>query len=78
MKDVKNVYKTLSALIWKEEKFYVAKCNDIEITSQGKSKKEALTNLKEALELYFQDEPSFPQLPVLENVSLENIRISYA
>ncbi|MDO8610360.1 MAG: type II toxin-antitoxin system HicB family antitoxin [bacterium] len=78
MKDVKNIYKTLSALIWKEGKLYVAKCNEIELASQGKTRKEALINLKEALELYFQDEPSFAKLSALKNVSLENIRISYA
>lgn len=78
MKNVKNIYKELSALVWREGKLYVAKCNEIEVTSQGKTKKEAVKNLKEAIELYFEDELSFPRLPELRDVSLESIRISYA
>ncbi len=78
MKKVRNIYKQFSALVWKEKKLYVAKCNEIEVASQGKTKKEALTNLKEALELYFENEPSFPRLPELKDVSLESISISYA
>lgn len=38
--------------IQKEENWYVAKCTDNGIASQGKTKKEAIYNLKEALELY--------------------------
>jgi len=34
----------------------VAKCLEIEVASQGESKKEVLANLKEAVELYLEDE----------------------
>ncbi len=78
MKKVKDVYKTFSALVWKEGKWYVAKCNEVKIASQGKTKKDAVRNLREALELYFEDEPSFGKLPSLRDVSLEEIKISYA
>ena len=44
------------AMIQKEEKWYVAKCLDNNVTSQGKTIEEALKNLKEALELYLQNE----------------------
>ena len=40
----------------KEEKWYVAKCLDNSVASQGKTIEEALENLKEALELYLQSE----------------------
>jgi len=53
MKTVKNIYQKLSALVWKEEDIYVAKAVEVEIASQGSTKKEALQNLQEALELYF-------------------------
>ncbi len=43
---------TLSALIEKEGKFYVAHCPGLQVTSQGKSIEESLVNLKEAAELY--------------------------
>jgi predicted RNase H-like HicB family nuclease len=75
MKKVKNVYNQLSALVWKEDKFFVAKCLEVEVASQGKTKKEALKNLKEALELYFEDF-SFPIKSSYSNVSLEKISIS--
>jgi predicted RNase H-like HicB family nuclease len=44
------------SLVWREGKLYVAKCLEVEVASQGKTKKEALDNLKEALELYFENE----------------------
>lgn len=46
----------LTAAITKEENWYVAKCLEVEVTSQGYSMEEALENLKEALELYFEGE----------------------
>ena len=50
---MKKVY--LQNVVWKEGKFYVAQCLNIDVSSFGKTKKEALDNLKEALELYFED-----------------------
>jgi len=49
-------FHALHALVWKEGKYFVAKCLEIEVASQGESKKEALANLKEAVELYLEDE----------------------
>lgn len=45
-----------NVMIQKEEKWYIAKCLDNNVASQGKTIEEALKNLKEALELYLQDE----------------------
>ncbi|KPV65483.1 MAG: hypothetical protein AOA65_0087 [Candidatus Bathyarchaeota archaeon BA1] len=47
---------TFSSIVWKEEDLYVSWCPDLDIASQGKSVEEALNNLKEAIELYFEDE----------------------
>jgi predicted RNase H-like HicB family nuclease len=44
--------KTLSAIVYWEEDVYVAECPDIGTASQGDTIEEALTNLKEATELY--------------------------
>jgi predicted RNase H-like HicB family nuclease len=41
-------------VITKEDKLYVAKCIDNTIASQGKTMDEAIKNLKEALELYYE------------------------
>lgn len=48
--------KQLHAVTWKEDKWFVAKAVEVEIASQGHTQKEALNNLREALELYFEDE----------------------
>ena len=42
----------LHTIIWKEDKLFVAKFLELELASQGKTKKEALGNLKEALDIY--------------------------
>ena len=46
----------LKNIVWKEGKYYVAQCLNIDVSSFGETKKEALSNLDEALELYFQDQ----------------------
>lgn len=47
----------LTAAVSNDSPWYVARCLEIEVASQGASVEEALANLKEALELYFEDEP---------------------
>ena len=46
-----------TAAVTSEHPWYVARCLEVEVTSQGQSVEEALANLKEALELYFEDAP---------------------
>jgi len=46
-----------TAAITHETPWYVARCLEVEVVSQGASADEALANLKEALELYFENEP---------------------
>jgi len=41
-----------SALITQEEEWYVARCPELGVTSQGKNVEEARANLREAIELY--------------------------
>jgi predicted RNase H-like HicB family nuclease len=45
----------LEQIIWKEGKHFVAQCLNVDVSSFGETKIEALENLKEALELYFED-----------------------
>ena len=47
----------LTAAITHEAPWYVARCLEVEVVSQGKTVEEALGNLREALELYFEDAP---------------------
>ena len=46
---------TFNCVIWKEGKHYVSQCLNVDVSSFGKTKREALNNLQEALELYFED-----------------------
>jgi len=43
-----------TAVITKEEKWYVAHCVELGVVSQGKTIEEAQANLKEAVELYIE------------------------
>ena len=45
----------LKNVVWKEGIHYVAQSLNVDVSSFGPTKKEALTNLREALELYFED-----------------------
>jgi predicted RNase H-like HicB family nuclease len=45
----------LKNIVWQEGKHYVAQCLNVDISSFGETREEALDNLKEALELYFED-----------------------
>lgn len=46
----------VTVMVQKEENWYVAKCLDNNVASQGKTIEESLDNLKEALELYYENE----------------------
>ncbi len=45
----------LTAVIWQEDDIYVSKCPELEVSSAGDTPKEALENLKEAVELYLEN-----------------------
>lgn len=47
----------LTAAVLPEGKLFTAQCLEVDIASQGATIEEALANLREALELYFEDEP---------------------
>ena len=44
-----------SATVWREGDWYVSQCLEVDIASQGETEQEALGNLKEALELHFEE-----------------------
>lgn len=47
--------KQIHTIVWKEDNLYVAKALEVEVASQGETEEQALENLQEALELYFED-----------------------
>lgn len=48
--------RNLSVVLTKGRDAFVAFCPELSVTSQGKTEKTALSNLKEAVELYLEDE----------------------
>ena len=61
-----------TAAVSREGALFVARCLEVEVTSQGPSLEDSLKNLREALELYFEDEP-FPEgiePPVIARVEI--------
>ena len=46
---------SLKNIVWQEGKYFVAQCLNVEVNSFGETKAEAIANLTEALELYFED-----------------------
>ncbi|HEY5342435.1 MAG TPA: hypothetical protein VIJ66_02110 [Solirubrobacteraceae bacterium] len=54
----------LQSVIYREDEHYVAQCLNVDVSSFGSSETEAMTNLREALELYFEDAPDSDAAPV--------------
>ncbi len=46
-----------TAAITREEGWFLARCLEVEVASQGNSVEEAQANLQEALELLYEDQP---------------------
>ena len=46
--------KEISYIIYQEGKYYVAQCLNVEVSSFGETIDEAISNLKEAVELYLE------------------------
>jgi predicted RNase H-like HicB family nuclease len=59
--------KKIKYVIYKEGKYYVSQCLNVDISSFGTTIDEASANLKEALQLYFEDNKShWDYLPISE------------
>ena len=65
-----------TSTIWKEGKYFVAQCLNVDVSSFGKTKREALKNLTEALELYLEDRPG--RIPKVELPSIEVGELQHA
>jgi hypothetical protein len=59
------------------DEWYVARCLEVEVTSQGKTMEEALANLQETLELYFEDAPKIGPFtaPIIVPIEIEVNRL---
>ncbi len=64
-------------IVWKEGDDYVAQCLNIDVSSFGKTKDEALKNLNEAIELYMED-ASLDDLNKIESPEIIYSQIEHA
>ena len=62
--------RTFTASVWQEDEWYVAQALEVDVASQGKSADEALANLREAIELYFEP-PVATDTPELHQIEVE-------
>jgi predicted RNase H-like HicB family nuclease len=71
------VYK-FTTIINKDGKWYVARCVELGVVSQGKTIEEAQKNLKEAVELYLEDQPTskkhfLEEAPLVTTLELKHV-----
>ena len=59
-----------AATVWREGDWYVSQCLEVDVASQGETEEEALANLREALELHF-EEPHPNRMPAVRTVEVE-------
>jgi predicted RNase H-like HicB family nuclease len=52
--------KSIAYCVYREDDFFVAQCLNVDVSSFGATREEAVSNLKEAVELYFDGETSPP------------------
>lgn len=65
------------ANIWKEGDYYVSQCLNVDVASFGSTRKEALANLEEALELYLEDTRA-PKISKIERPDIVSLKLQYA
>ena len=66
----------LKSVVWKEGDYYISQCLEVEVSSFGKSRKEALENLQDALELYFDDIP-LPKKTEVKYPVIASVRLTH-
>lgn len=67
----------LKSVVWKEGNYYISQCLEVDVSSFGKTRKEALDMLQEALELYFEDTP-LPKKSTVTNPIVSSVKLQYA
>jgi predicted RNase H-like HicB family nuclease len=62
--------RSFAATVWPEGDWFVSQCLEVDVASQGQTEEEALANLREALELYF-EAPLATRPPKIRTVEVE-------
>lgn len=61
--------KQIAYCLYREDEFHVAQCLNVDVSSFGATREEAVANLKEAVELYFEGETA-PAFTAVSDVSI--------
>lgn len=67
----------LNNAVWKEGDYYVAQCLNVDVSSFGNTREDALSNLQEALELFFEDN-DHPDVTSIEKPEIVGSVLKYA
>lgn len=67
----------IQATVWKEGKYYVSQCLNIDVASFGSTKKQSLANLQEAVALRLQDEKN-SKIIKIGKADLVSLKLQYA
>ncbi len=70
LSEERPVKRTFTASVSREGDWFVAQCLEVDVASQGESEVEALANLREALELFF-EEPQATAIPQVRHIEVE-------
>lgn len=62
--------KAVKYIIYKEGEYYVSQCLNVDVSSFGNNIQEAIDNLNEALELYFEESDPLAEFPVINETLL--------
>lgn len=68
--------KTIKYIIFKDGEYFVSQSLNVEVSSFGKTIDEATNNLKEALDLYFEDEPGRQEYHQIDETLLGELYIN--
>lgn len=70
--------RTFTARVWPENGWFIAQAIEMDIASQGESEQEALANLREAIELYYETLNDYERVYSLEVDIDVNVEASVA
>jgi predicted RNase H-like HicB family nuclease len=62
--------RSFAATVWREGRWFVSQCLEVDVASQGATEQEALENLREALELHFEP-PQATRPPKVRSIEVE-------
>jgi len=66
------------SVVYKEGKYYVAQCLNVDVSSFGKTEQEALVMLQEALGLYLEDAPATSIPTSVEDPTIHTLHLQHA